>query len=203
MKSITTLLVVAGLIISVQSCYVSKPLDHDVHISIDSAFPIVITNTGNSNFSGKHTEAEYRSAYMDQLIKELAVNRVIADNVSPEFTVKITSLEIHESTKMDTVKDVKSRDNGMARELTLADLKTSGMITRISSGKSGNWDAEKDKDEKLTNNQSLDQMIAGQNKDNTLYREKNFDENEFVHLATLCGRRAAVRIEKELQKLLK
>ena len=143
------------------------------------------------------------NAYMDQLVKELAFNHVIADNVSPEFSVKITSLEIHESTKMDTVKDVKSKENGMVRELTLADLKTTGVVTQISSGKTGNWEAEKDKDEKLTNNQSLDQMIAGQNKDNTVYREKNFDDNEFIHLSTLCGRRAGVRIEKEIQKLLK
>ena len=126
MKIIACLFGILATITVIQSCYVSKPLDHDVHVSIDPDFQIVISNTGNSNFSAKHTQEEYRKAYMDQMIKELALSRVIADNMTPEFMIKITSLEIHESTKMDTVKDVKSKDNGMVRELTLADLKTSG-----------------------------------------------------------------------------
>ena len=201
MKIFLTFFLTVSLMV-LQGCYVSKPLDRDVHISLSADFPVVIKNTGNSNFVAKHTEAEYRSAFMDQLTKELGFNHVIVDGAAPEFIVKVTSLELHESTKMDTVKDVKSKDNGMVRELTLAGLKASGTVTKNSGGNAGTWDAEKGKDEKLTHNQSLDQIIAGENKDNSQYREKNFDDNEFIHLSSLCGRRAAVRIEKEIRKQL-
>ncbi len=185
-----------------ESCYVAKPLEREVHISINNDFPVTIKNVGNSNFASKHTDAEYRKSYMDELTRELINNHVIIDNVAPEFEVRILSLELHESTKLDTVKDVKSKDNGMVRELTLAGLKTSGTVLKIGGTSPIAWEADKEKDENLTNNRSVDQMIAGENKDGTTYREKAFDNNEFVVQAGHCGRRAAVRITQDVKKLL-
>jgi hypothetical protein len=205
MKHIKPLLLVIAAFLTVllaQSCYVSKPLSREVHISLDPNFPINMTNTGTSNFLAKHTEAEYRKYYTDAVISELGLNHVIADNVSPEFNVTINSLDLAESTKLDTVKDVKSKDNGLIRDLTMAALKTSGKVTKISTGTSGNWDADKSKDEKLNNNANVGQIILGQNKDGTVYTEKAFDDNEFLSLCAMMGRRAAVRIEKEISRQL-
>ena len=164
------LFAVTSLLIS--SCYVSKPMDHDVRISINTDFSVVIKNLSTSNFSSKHSDVEYRKAYMDELTKELLINHVTIDNASPEFVVKVIELEITESTKPDTVKDVKSKDNGMVRQLTQAGLKTHGTVMQSSTTTIKNWEADKDKNESLTSNRSLDQIISGDNKDNSSYREK-------------------------------
>ena len=203
MKAVILPIVIAMSLTCLESCYVAKPLDREVHITINNDFPVTIKNTGSSNFSAKHTEAEYRQAYLNGLKAELTSNHILIDETATEFVVKINSLELHESTKIDTVKDEKSKDNGLIRDLTLAGLKTSGTISRVGSTISTNWEAEKNKDEKLNNNQNVGQILLGQNKDNTVYTEKGFDDNEFVVQSGHCGRRAAVKITHEIQSLLK
>jgi hypothetical protein len=190
------------VVLLLTGCYVSKPLNVEVKATFNKDFTVVIKNEGNSNFSGKHTQEEYRTAYINELVKELAVNHIKIDNGFPEYVIQISELEITESTKMDTVKDVKSPNNGMVRELTLAGLKTLGTVGKSVSPGSNKWTAEKDKTESITNNRSLDQIIEGKNKDNTVYREKTFADDEFVIQSGVCGRRAAVRITHEIQKLL-
>lgn len=185
------------------SCYISKPLAVEVRVSVNTNFPVVIKNESNSNFVNKHTEADYRTAYVNELMKELAFNHIVVDNASPEFLVEIASLYLTESTKLDTVKDVKSKDNGIVRELTLAGLKTHGTVMKTSDRSIHKWEADKDKNESLTNNRSLEQIIEGKNKDNTVYREKAFSDDEFITQSGVCGRRAAVRIAHEIGKMLK
>lgn len=189
--------------ILITSCYISKPLAVEVRVSVNTNFPVVIKNEGNSNFVNKHSEAEYRTAYVNELMKELAINHIVVDNPSSEFVVEISSLDLTESTKIDTVKDVKSKDNGLVRELTQAGLKTHGTVTRTSDRATHKWEADKDKNESLTNNRSLEQIIEGKNKDNTVYREKAFSDDEFLNQSGVCGRRAAVRIAHEIGKILK
>ena len=199
-KPFLSLLVIASL---GTSCYISKPLAVEVRVSVNTNFPVIIKNEGNSNFVNKHTEVEYRTAYLNELMKELTVNHILVDNSSPEFLVQISSLDLTESTKVDTVKDVKSKDNGLIRDLTQAGLKTYGTVSRTGETTTHKWEADKGKNETFTNNQNLEQMIEGKNKDNTVYREKAFSEDEFVIQSGVCGRRAAVRITHEIEKLLK
>jgi hypothetical protein len=190
------------VVLLLTGCYVSKPLNVEVKATFNKDFTVVIKNEGNSNFSGKHTQEEYRTAYINELVKELAANHIKIDNGFPEYVIQISELEITESTKMDTVKDVKSPNNGMVRELTLAGLKTNGTVGKKVNPGTNKWTAEKDKNESITNNRSLEQIIDGKNKDNTVYREKTFADDEFVIQSGVCGRRAAVRITHEIQKLL-
>ena len=199
MKFFLSIAVLVSLLVSLEGCYVAKPLDHDVRVSYNTDFAIIRKKEGNSDFLSKHTDEEYRKAYIDAVKVEMANDHLIPDDANPEYIVKITSLE---STKLDTVKNEKSKDNGMVRELTLAGLKTTGFVTKAGTSISSNWNAEKDKNESLTSNRSLDQMIDGKNKDGTEYREKAFDDNEFILQAGHCGRRAGVRITKEVQSLL-
>ncbi len=188
--------------LTLQNCYVAKPLEREVHISINKDFPVVIRNTGNSNFSSRHTVEEYREAYIKDMLTEFSNDHVIADGINPEFIVKITQLELTESTRLDTVKDVKSKDNGLVQEVTLADLKTSGTVMKAGGGTESKWQADRDKNEQLTSNRSLGQIIEGENKDGSNYRLKSFNDNEFVVQAGHCGRRAAVRITQEIKKQL-
>jgi hypothetical protein len=189
------------VLITAQSCYVAKPLEREVHVSVNKDFPVVIRNEGNSNFSSRHSEEEYRQAYIKDMTTEFGADHVIVDDAHPEFIVNIALLEITESTKMDTVKDAKSKDNGMVREITLGGLKTHGTVMKPG-GTEIKWDAERDKNEELTSNRSLGQIIEGENKEGTEYRLKSFDDNEFVVQAGHCGRRAAVRVVQQIKKQL-
>ena len=137
------------------------------------------------------------------MMSEFANDHIIVDQASPEFVVKITALELFESTKVDTVKDLTSKDNGMTKELTLAKLKTSGTVAKAGSSTVVNWTADRDKNEELTKSRSIGQIAAGENKDGSNYRIASFDDNEFVVQSGHCGRRAAVRIVQEIKKQLK
>lgn len=197
---IFTLFFVATL---TSSCYVSKPLAVEVRVSVNTSFPVITKNEGNSHFIEKHSEEEYLAAYLKELTKEFAVNHLIIDNTSPEFIVQISSLEITESTKLDTIKDAKSKDNGTIQELTQATLKTQGTVVRIADQSTHKWEADDDDKETVTNNQSLQQIIDGQNKDNSIYRKKAFTDDELVVQSGVCGRRAAVRIAHAIGNILK
>ncbi len=197
-RTIPTLL---AIVIVAQSCYVAKPLEREVHVSINKDFPVVVKNVGNSNFSARHSEEEYRKAYIKDMTTEFGADHVVLDDTNPEFIVKIAVLEITESTKMDTVKDAKSKDNGMVREITLGGLKTNGTVMKPG-GTEVKWEAERDKNEELTSNRSVGQMLEGENKDGTEYRLKSFNDNEFVVQAGHCGRRAAVRVVQQIKKEL-
>ena len=203
MKPLLPIFFAVITILFCHSCYVAKPLDRDVRISITTDFPITIKNVGSSDFSTRHTETEYRKQYINDMMSEFANDHIIVDQASPEFVVKITSLELLESTKVDTVKDLTSKDNGMTKELTLAKLKTTGTVSRAGSSTIVNWTADRDKNEELTKSRSVGQIAAGENKDGSNYRITSFDDNEFVVQSGHCGRRAAVRIVLEIRKQLK
>ena len=188
---------------SLEGCYVAKPLDRDVRISVNTDFPIFIKNEGNSNFSTRHTEAEYRKQYINDMMGEFANDHIVVDQATPEFVVTITSLELYETTKVDTVKDTSSKDNGMIRELSLAKLKTAGTIKKAGGTTTIAWTADRDKNEELTKSRSVGQIAAGENKDGSSYRIVSFDDNEFVVQSGHCGRRAAVRMAQEIRKQLK
>lgn len=72
MKPLLTIFSAVAALLCCQSCYVAKPLDRDVRISITTDFPITIKNEGNSNFSTRHTEAEYRKQYINDMMAEFA-----------------------------------------------------------------------------------------------------------------------------------
>ena len=188
---------------SLEGCYVAKPLDRDVRISVNTDFPIFIKNEGNSNFSTRHTEAEYRKQYINDMMGEFANDHIVVDQATPEFVVTITSLELYETTKVDTVKDTSSKDNGMIRELSLAKLKTAGTIKKAGGTTTIAWTADRDKNEELTKSRSVGQIAAGENKNGSSYRIVSFDDNEFVVQSGHCGRRAAVRMAQEIRKQLK
>ena len=173
MKSILFYLSVITLL-SLEGCYVAKPLDRDVRISVNTDFPIFIKNEGNSNFSIRHKDAEYRKQYINDMMGEFANDHIVVDQATPEFVVTITSLELYETTKVDTVKDTSSKDNGMIQELTLAKLKTSGTLKKAGGTTTIAWTADRDKNEELTKSRSVRQIAAGENKDGSNYRVASF-----------------------------
>ncbi len=203
MKKTIFLLMMASLFM--YACNTTKSLETEVTMSIDSDFDVTIENKGKSDFSGKYTKQEYKDAYMTALKSSLVLYKikVVPPSMSPDFTMKITKLSIVESTRLDTVKHAESPDNGKVFELTTGLLKANGTVIRVSTGKKYGWSANKSKSEKKTSFQSAGEMVSGQNKDLTKYREKQFDQYTFRNLASTCGSNSGVSVTREVKRLMK
>lgn len=181
----------------------SKSLERDVHVRIDSNLPVSIFNTGSSKFSEVFDEAAYQDKFLTGLKSEFTTSKVIADNVNPEFEIKFTEFTVTETTKMETVNDSTSDDHGKQFELTTLKLSAKGTVIRLKDNVSYNWSATKDKSEKVTSLRSGGQVVTGQNKEKNEYREKDFSSDEAGDLAQKCGRRSGSSIVKEILRSLK
>ncbi|NRA12643.1 MAG: hypothetical protein HRT57_11870 [Crocinitomicaceae bacterium] len=203
----TKLLVLAisiVLISGLSSCYtnLNKQLEREVHVNITVEPTIEINNSGNSNFSGAYTREELTAQFMSGLKSDLELNNVVLDEVNPEFTIQISSFKISESTKTETINDTVSDNHGDIFELTSIDLSSSGTLTRVSNNETFNWSASKDKDEKVTTNRTAGQLITGDNKDKTEYREKELNANVALDFSNKLGERSSVVIVKEIFKAI-
>lgn len=185
------------------SCYVSKSLDRDVHVRINTNIPVSIFNNGNSTFVAAFQEPEYQQKFVEGMKGEFAGSKVIADNVNPEFEVKVANFSITESTSIETVNDSTSADHGKTFELSKLDLKASGTITRLKDNVVYNWSASKDNEEKVKSNRTVIHLATGQNKETNEYREKEFSTSEAGNLAGNCGRRSGNSVVKEILRSLK
>lgn len=185
------------------SCYVSKSLDRTVKVSLNENFSVFISNTGNSSFSERYNEEEYKRAFIEGMKNEFAGSHIVLVESIPEFLISITDLTIVESTKSETVSDVDSPDNGNEHELSSLKVSAKGKVDHYDGAPVGDWSAGKSKDEKVTNNRTGGQIIAGQNKEQKIYREKEFSDDEALELARKCGKRAGVRIVKEIVRAFK
>ena len=203
MNKTVILLFVASLFM--YACNTTKSLETEVTIAIDSDFELVVANKGKSHFSEKYTKQEYKDAYLTALKSSLVLYKikVVPPSMSPDFTMKISKLNIVESTRLDTVKNEKSEDDGKIFELTNASLTANGNVTRVSTNKKYGWSGSKSKSEKKTSFQSAGEMVTGQNKDMTKYREKKFDEYTIRNLASTCGSNSGVSVTKQVKRLMK
>jgi hypothetical protein len=175
----------------------------DVHVSLNENFPVAIIKDAEATFITFYTEDDYRKAFLDEMKRSLTVSQVIPDNVSPQFSITLTSLELNEATVTDTVKDQKSKDNGKVFPLAVAKLKASGTLTNLQTQQTIPWTVTHDKRERITSFQNLAQIVKGENKNLDEYRKKDFDRNEFVSLAAACGQMAARDISKTIRRQLK
>jgi len=203
MKKTVFLLLTASVFL--YACNTTKSLETEVTIAVDGDFEVVVENKGNSHFSEKYTKQEYKDAYLTALKSSLVLHKikVVPPSMSPDFTMNISKLTIVESTSLDTVKNESSKDNGKIFELTNASLKANGTVTMVSTGKEHGWYGDKSKREKKTSFQSAGQMVTGQNKDLTEYREKEFDQYTIRNLASNCGSNSGVSVTREIKRLMK
>ena len=197
--SLSVLLVVIFL----PSCYVSKTLERDVNVSLNTDFVVSVTNNGSSTFSSKYSEEEYKAAFIEGMKAEFAGGHIKIVESNPEFTVTVSEVSMVESTKTETVADEDSEDNGKVFELSSLNLSAKGQVVKVAGSDSRDWWADKSKDEKVTNSRSGGQIITGDNKDNNTYREKDFNDDVALDLARKCGRRSGARITNDIVKALK
>lgn len=175
----------------------------DVHVNLNESLLITITKDAEASFITFYTEDDYRKAFLDEIKRSFTASQIIPDNISPQFEITLTTLEMNETTVTDTVKDQKSKDNGKVFPLAVAKLKASGTLTNLQTQQTTPWTVTHDKKERVTSFQNLAQIVKGENKNLDEYRKKDFDRNEFVSLAAGCGQLAARDITKTIRRQLK
>lgn len=189
------------IVLLTSSCYTSKKLDRQVRVQLNMGFAATLEKDANAKYIDKHNEEAYKAAFKEGLKRELGYSNVLLVDDNPEFVVNVSTFVIKESIRKETVKDTGSTHYGKTFELSTCDLNSTGNVKRPSTDENlGDWNADKQKEEKLTNNRSLGQIIVGTNKDGSVTRVKQFDDNTFVTLAEQCGRRSGVRIVKLISK---
>ena len=197
-------LVLALIVLS--GCYVNlkSKITREVKVEISGNVPVVIDNTGNSTFSSDMTQEQYVAKFIEGVKGELnGTENVVIVASGGEFLVTFDKLKVTESTKTEKVNDTASEDHGKEFELTELKYAASGKVQRISDGASEQWAAYKDKSEELTNSRSAGQVLTGDNKDKTEYREKTFDSGTAADLTRKTGRRSGVIIVRDIGRLLK
>ena len=204
-SSTKNLLLCILLLSGLSSCYtnINKQLDREVHVRISPNLPVTVNNTGNSNFSGEFTQADYTAKFLEGLKAEFGTSNIVIDELNPEFEVTFTQFTITESTTNETVNDTTSEDHGTVFELSKLDLSANGNVVRLKDGASYTWSASKSKDEDVKSSRTAGQIISGENQEKNQYREKEFDTDEAAQLSVVTGRRSATTIVKEIFKALK
>jgi hypothetical protein len=193
-------LFLSALTLALSACYMSKPLETAVHVTVTDHLPVSLLNSGNSRFCTAIADTTYQRHFKESLKKELQVNNVFIAAENPQYEISFTNLTIQESTRLDTVKDAESPDHGKIFELTTLRLNASGQVKNLHTGISESWSASNDESEKVTSFRALGQMVNGENKERNEYREKAFENLEPAWQAGICGRRSAVMIVKEIQR---
>lgn len=204
MNSITKSLIYVFLTtILLSSCYVSKPLENEVNATVNTEFDVQLDypNNGYKSFITNYTADEYRNKFIEGLKGELSYSKININPNQAKYHIEITEIKVIETQKEKVIDDPDSPDNGKKYLLSSADLVANGFVKNLETGKTVNWIAYKDKDEKATNNRSLGQIIIGTNKDETEYREKQFADNTILILTNKLGKRSGVRIAKTIGKM--
>lgn len=201
---LTILLVLTLTLFS--GCYVNlkSKIDREVKVEISGDVPVIVSNTGNSNFSTYMTQEQYVAKFLEGVNSELnGTENVVIVATGGEYRITFDKVSVTESTKTEKVNDTESDDHGKEFELTTLSFVATGKVHRVSDGSSESWTANKDKDEDLTSSRSAGQVITGDNKDKTEYREKEFDSGTAEDLTRKTGRRSGVVIVRDIGRLMK
>lgn len=205
MKSlnITTLMALLSLVLT--SCYsnLTRELEREVRVSISSNMPITVSNTGNTAFVTPYSDQEFLEFYLEGMRGEFQGSKIVVVESGAEFDVRFSQISITESSSTETVNDSTSTDNGTVYELASIDMDAGGQLITTSDNSSTSWSADKSKREKVTNSRNVIQLATGENKDNTVYRKKEFDADEAKDLARKLGRRSGADIVKQIYRALK
>jgi len=185
---------------------ISKPV---IVAMPDTSVPVKINSTAfNSKYVNSLSQEQLASDFLKNFESEAKITRnVTFQNVESgaDFVVKIISLNITESSKIEKISDEKSPYNGQEMVLNTIDCSTEVEITDIKKGnkKLSNCYNSKSRSEKLKNNRDLGDLIMGSNKDHTNYRTKLLQDDICNELAKDVGRRVWVPISRRIAKAIK
>lgn len=116
-----------------------------------------------------------------------------------DFVVKVKSITLTETSRLQTINDPKSMYNGRQVELNSIGCTAELEITDVKKSKKlNNCSNSKTRSEEYTNNRNLDDLINGRNKDNTAYHTRLLNDNICMTLSQDVGRRIWVPITRRI-----
>lgn len=185
---------------------ISKP----VIVAMPDKSTTVTVNT--TAFNAKYSINLSNDEVLKQFLKGFESEAKITNNVTfnneeegADFVIKIKSITITESSKVEKINDAKSPYNGQEMVLNTIDCSAEIEIIDIKNKtkKLSNCYNTKSRSEKLKNNRDLGDLISGSNKDHTTYRSKLLSDDICTQLSGDVGRRIWVPITKRIAKSLK
>jgi hypothetical protein len=140
------------------------------------------------------TVQQYARAFLKSFKGEAAITKNITltySEANADFILKVKSLTLKESSRLERITDPKSMYNG--REIELNSVECSAVLeiedVKNKTKKLNNCTNSKTRSEQFTNNRNLDDLVNGANRNNTNYRTKLLDDNICLNLSGDVGRR--------------
>ncbi len=180
---------------------IKKPV---VIAMVDRSVPVYINSTA---FNAKYTVNLSESGLIENFLKGFDSEAKLTSNVSlvseeanADYIIKVTSLKVIESSKVEKINDEKSPYNGQEMVLNTIDVTADVEITdaKNPTKKLSTCSNTKSRSEKLKNNRDVGDLITGSNKDHTNYRTKLLDDNICNNLSEDVGRRIWVPITRRI-----
>jgi hypothetical protein len=207
MKRLSLIILTTGFMLS--SCYLGKHIDENVNVFIESNYTASKGNSTGHTYIDNYSEFDYSKYMIENLISSLQIcNVTVVDesNKDIDFVISLTSLDLEESTKTETVDDVNSEYNGRTYELATCEANADFSLYSNQSGSRsliGSYSVFAEKEEKVKNSRTAVDYMFGSNKDNTEYRHKLLSDDVFKVLSEKCGNRISAKATKKMAKSFK
>jgi len=203
LKKISLILLV---MITLQTCTlfkkgISKPV---VIAFADRSVPITISSTAfNAKYTVNLSEWGLTENFLKGFDSEAKFTKnvtVVSEENNADYILRVTSLKITESSKVEKISDEKSPYNGQEMVLNTIDVSVDVEITNAKdkTKKLSTCSNTKSRSEKMKNNRDVGDLIMGTNKDHTNYRTKLLDDNICNNLSEDVGRRIWVPITRRI-----
>ena len=194
------------IIILLSGCTLFKKGIHQpvkVFVSSDPVLPRNITNDFTVKYIGNVSDDEIGSGFLNNLVEEGKITSnvtLVNDESEADFTLKVVSLQISESSNTETINDPKSPYDGQHVMLNTVDCSAT---IKLIDNKNKNINIKecvntKSRSEKLKNNRDVGDLLFGTNKDRTEYRTKLLSDKICLNLAQDVGRRIWVPITRRI-----
>lgn len=211
MNYLKKILAFAIISLTLHTCTLfKKGINKPVTIAmLDRSVPVSISSTAlNAKYTVNLAEAGLTENFLKGFDSEAKITKnvtIVSDEVTADYILKVISLKIVESSKVEKISDEKSPYNGQEMVLNTIDVTAEVELTNAKdkSKKLSSCSNTKSRSEKLKNNRDVGDLIAGTNKDHTNYRTKLLDDNICNNLSEDVGRRIWVPITRRIAKAQK
>lgn len=192
--------------ITLQTCTLfKKGISKPVTIAMpDRSVPVNISSTAlNAKYTVNLSEAGLTENFLKGFDNEAKFTKnvtIVSEEANADYILKVVSLKIVESSKVEKISDEKSPYNGQEMVLNTIDVTAEVEITNAKdkSKKLNGCSNTKSRSEKLKNNRDVGDLIMGTNKDHTNYRTKLLDDGICNNLSEDVGRRIWVPITRRI-----
>ncbi len=206
MKCFKKILALAVISLTLQTCTLfKKGISKPVILAMpDRSVPVSISSTAlNAKYTINLAETGLTENFLKGFDSEAKITKnvsIVSEETNADYILRVVSLKIVESSKVEKINDEKSPYNGQEMVLNTIDVTAEVELTNAKdrSKKLSSCSNTKSRSEKLKNNRDVGDLIMGTNKDHTNYRTKLLDDNICGNLSEDVGRRIWVPITRRI-----